>query len=366
MGEVYQIRHYEPSDREGYQSLYEEVFDYYIPDEKLDWKFVHNPYADHTPIIVAETDGQIVGSRAFVGHQIRAGDQTVRAFQGTDAMVHPDHRQRGVYSRLVKYTTEYYENEEQALRFTFPNKQARTGNLKHGARLVGSVPTFFRIQNPAAMLSSSTDAHVSRLAEQFGTPIMNGYFTVRDRLASTPAEAVTIDRHTDIPADALGSLYEKQTPDGLHTVRDESYYRWRFNNPSWEYVAYTARREDTLVGSMVVGTTTRNGAIVTRLADVLPIGERTHNPVLAYLLETALAEYRDSDVIAAFGRGVSRSLLTSYGFFPDDRLPLSRFTADTEMVIRPFSSADSRWWLDDKELTNEANWLLEYSDHDTS
>lgn len=366
MNDPYTIRHYEPSDRDGFDVLYEAVFGSELSDRKFEWKFEKNPYVSHTPIVVAEIDGRIVGARAFVGHLIRAGDQTVSALQGTDAMVHPDHRGRGIYSRLVEYTVEYYRECDQNIRFTFPNQQSLPGNLKHGARLVGTVPTYYRIQDPSSVLGSDTDARVSRLVERIGSPLARSYLGVRDRFAPESDAGLTITRHSEIPAKTLASVYESSVPNSLHTVRDEDFYDWRFENPSWEYTAYTASRENHPVGGLIVGTRTSDGTTTTRLTDILPLDGRNRRGVLASLLDVVLGEHKRSDTIAAFGHSVPRALLFRYGFLSDDRLPLSRVSTSTPMVVRSLSSDESDWSLDGMNLADEASWMLSYSDRDSS
>lgn len=121
MGNSYTVRRYERGDCEGFKSLFEAVFDEPFTEAAFEWKFEHNPHVSEIPIMVAESGGEVVGARAFLGHRIRANDRTVLALQGTDAMVHPDHRRQGIYGRLVEYTSEFYADREETIRFTFPN-----------------------------------------------------------------------------------------------------------------------------------------------------------------------------------------------------------------------------------------------------
>lgn len=364
---TYTVRRYEPGDRNGFQALFETVFGRAFTDRVFEWKFERNPYVSHAPILLAETGGEIVGARGFLGHRIRAGDRTVLGLQATDAMVHPDHRGRGVYGRLVEYTAEYYADREATLRFSFPNRQSLPGNLKHGARIVGTVPTYYRIRNPAALLGSN-DVPGAPVTSRIGAALARRYLAARERLAPNADDSVAIERHTDPPASDLGSLYERNVPDALHTVRDAVFYGWRFENPEWEYTTYTAVRGETIVGSVVAGTQRRDGALITRLADVLPIGggTRNRNAVLARLLGAVITDHRRSDLIAAFGDGVPRGLLGGYGFLSDHRLPLSRASTRTPMVIRPLSSDPSDWSTNGFDVTDRESWMLSYSDWDTS
>jgi len=49
--------------------------------EWLAWEFLDNPYLPEAPIVVAETDGEIVGARPNLAFQMRAGDTYHTALQ---------------------------------------------------------------------------------------------------------------------------------------------------------------------------------------------------------------------------------------------------------------------------------------------
>jgi GNAT superfamily N-acetyltransferase len=364
--DAYAVGQYDPDDRESFQALFETVFDQPFSAEMFEWKFERNPYLSHVPILLAEANGEIVGARGFLARRVRAGDRIVVAPEATDAMVHPDHRHQGVYARLVESTVERYADSEATLRFSFPNRLSLPGTLKQGARLVGTIPMYYRLQNPAACLESSDDALSTRLARRIGGPLARGYLGARDRIRSASSDGVVIRRHTEIPATDLGALYERSAPEVLHTIRDEEFYRWRFDNPEWDYDSYTAVQGGQVVGGMVLGTGRMNGAVVTRIADVLPIGRSARTPALAGLLETALPEYEESDLIAAFGQAMPPALLKSYGFLSDHRLPLSRVTDATPMVVDRLSHDRSEWKVNGFDPTEQTNWLLSYSDWDTA
>ena len=362
----YTVRQYESDDREAFQALFETVFDQPFSDEMFDWKFERNPYVSHVPILIAEIKEEVVGARGFLARRVQAGDTTILALEATDAMVHPDHRQRGVYAQLVDYTIERYADSEALLRFSFPNQYSLPGTLKRGAQLVGTIPTYYRLQNPAALLGPANDTLSTRFARRLGSSLAQGYLAVRDRIRAEATDTVIIRRHTEMPATELGALYERSAPEVLHSVRDAEFYRWRFDNPEWDYDVYTAAQGDRLAGSMIVGTGRVDGAVVTRIADVLPMGRSAQTPALASLLATVTAEYGESDLIAAFSQSLPVALLDSYGFLSTHQLPLSRVSTATPMVVDLLSRDQSEWNVNGFDPTDQANWLLSYSDWDTA
>lgn len=239
------------------------------------------------------------------------------------------------------------------------------GNLKGGARLAGTVSTYYRIQNPIALLDADGEG-ATRLVGRLATPLAQRYFRARDRRASTRRANLPVQRHTDVPAEALGSLYERTVPDALHTVRNEAFYRWRFENPAWNYTAYTATRGETVVSSVIAGTRHHDGMTETRLTDALPMGGGVRDGALAGLLGAVVADHRDSDVISAFGDGVPHELLRRHGFLSDHGPALSLVSTTTPMVVSLLSGGRATWQVNGFDAADRANWLLSYCDWDTS
>ncbi|WP_254861875.1 GNAT family N-acetyltransferase [Halovivax gelatinilyticus] len=149
--DAYRIRHFRERDTDPLLSLHASVFDREWGRAWFRWKFVDNPYVDHVPILVATRDGEIVGCRAFFALELRIDGETRLAFQPCDTMVHPDHRRRGLFSRMNERALEYYAERSPALCFNFPNQYSKPGNLKHGWREIGTVPMYYRLQDPAAL-----------------------------------------------------------------------------------------------------------------------------------------------------------------------------------------------------------------------
>ncbi len=126
-------------------------------------------------------------------------------------------------------------------------------------------------------------------------------------------------------------MYEKRPPDGVHALRDETFYRWRFASPAWNRATYVASRGDEPVAGVVVrNRTTADGVAVTQLADVVPlVGSERRTRALARLFERIIADHADSDLLAVAKGDLPRSLLTEFGFVGDATPPLSWMSAMT-------------------------------------
>ncbi|UPV75990.1 GNAT family N-acetyltransferase [Halorussus limi] len=383
----YTVRPFEPADERAFRSLFEAVLGEPASEEWFEWKYRANPYVDHVPIFLAETDGEVVGARAFFSLELRADGSEYVAFQPCDTMVHPDHRRRGLFTRMTEAAIDRYADDVDCF-FNFPNEYSLAGNLKLGWEVVGERETYYRVQNPATWLSdalpgdsSAVGATVGSAAWFAGRAAARSYLSVRDRLAPD-ASGVAPRWHDGVPAELLASLAGKRTPREFRVPRDERFYRWRFENPKWEYETVVARdgatpdrgnRDETPAGkrgdptaAIVVGTRTYpDGTSVAQFADVVPlVGGADRERALSALVAAAVRRHADADLLLAPGETVPESLLSAYGFHGDGRPPLSWVASPTVQVARPVAD-DGEWTLADRSLAEAENWRLALCEQDS-
>lgn len=113
---------------------------------------------------------------------------------------------------------------------------------------------------------------------------------------------------------------------------------------------------------MVVGTSVGGGETTTKVADLTPLPPELDDRVLEALLARLVADYADSDVLAA-PPILSRSAMRAAGFHGDDRPPLSLQASRTTHVVRTLTGD---WTLDGVDLTDADSWRLAFAEHDTS
>ncbi len=359
----YEIRPYEPSDRADFLELYDTVLGEADP-AWFRWKYEDNPYTDHVPMIVAVTDGQLVGTKPCFALELRAGNRRLTAYQPADVMVHPDHRRQGLYSRTTERLKTHYADREPALFFNFPNEATLSGSLKHGWEVVEQVPTWYRIQRPDALLDADDRFRaVARGLE----PLAASYLRVRDRTVSRPS-GVSVQRYEDVPVDTFVSLADRAVPPTFHASRDETFYNWRFDNPRWEYRAYVASRHGSEVAGIITGTQRRGESTITTLTDVVPLSAAPDRiPGLTALLEEILTDRSEDDLLAVSGRVLPSELLGQFGFHDDCSFPLSRFSLPTTQVAYPIANeAGHEWTVADRAITDPTNWTVTFAEQDTS
>lgn len=360
-GEEYTVRPFEAGDRAGFLDLFRTVFGERADAAWFDWKYVDNPYAEAVTIIVAEHDGRLVGVKAGMPFRLRDGrtGETVPALQPADTMVHPDHRRQGLYSRLTELMKRRYADRAPALFFNFPNPATLAGSLKHGWTEVGAVPTYYRVQDPAALPGEPPLGHFGRSGAAAG---MRAYLRARRTLAPAPTSAVTVERYAEPRPALLAEVADRAPPTGLGAPRDTAFYRWRLANPNWSYGTYVARRDGDPVAAVVVGTRRGTRGRTRRLAELLPLDGTARDPFRA-IVGRVLADHADAGLLAASGTRLPARVLREQGFLPDTALPLSAVARPTRLVTYPL---DDRFA--DGDLTDPTalgNWAITRLEQDT-
>lgn len=359
---TYTVRRYRPTDREAFFSLYETVFAERPADEWFSWKYESNPYFEGVPMIVAADGDDLVGAVPLFAQRLRVGSHTVRTFQPADVMVHPDHRKRGLFTRMIEESYESFRTDEPTLLIGFPNDAALPGWLKTGWEIVETVPTYYRLQSPGSLLGLEEGA-VASTVETAASSAARGYLGVRDRLADGNGSELRVERHRTIPGELLASLYRTQRPTAFHGVRDEEFYHWRFSNPNWEYATYVAVRDGAPVTAVVTGT--RPDGSLTRLTELLPL--QADHDAFEPLLREVLEAHAAVDVIAAPSHLELDELFRSRGFYPDTAFPLSKVSETRALIARQLTpDRDPTGPLYGTELLDGSNWQLSFAEADNS
>ena len=178
------------------------------PPEFFRWKHHDNPFG-RSLMLLAETDGRVIGLRAFMRWRFNMAGRQLTAVRAVDTATHPDYQGMGVFSRLTRAALEELEGRADLV-FNTPNDASRPGYLKLGWREVGRVPVAIRVRRPVRFALG--------LRRSGGPP------SPRPAVAAAPAVRV-LDRGEEVTR-LLAEL-----PDAggrLHTPRDLAYLRWRY------------------------------------------------------------------------------------------------------------------------------------------
>jgi GNAT superfamily N-acetyltransferase len=349
----YVIRRFQPGDRDRYLSLHEVVFGTRPSEAWFDWKYRDNPYADAVPIVVAEHDGELVGARSFFALPLRAGGERFRARQACDTMVHPDHRRKGVFTRMTERALSLLARADPVLSFNFPNEKTLAGNLKLGWHYVEQLPVRYRIQ-PAATDAGSMPSPLS--------PVLTAGVRAHNRLRDATAPRspdVSVTSPSTLPVETLATLAERGSVGGVHVPRSRRFYRWRYDRPDRAYEAFLARRDGDPVAAVVATQGDGDG----RVLEFVPRTDK--DPAVASaLLGAVVHRYDEASLLTTLADDVDPSVLRARGFYSGRRWPLSRVVGKRHFVVRPFGPGDPDWHLQALDVRRPENWTLGFGDFD--
>ncbi|QSW98287.1 GNAT family N-acetyltransferase [Haloterrigena alkaliphila] len=342
----YSVRTFDSGDREGILTLFETEWGTRPSTEWFDWKYVDDPYLSHVPITLAERDDEIVAVQGYVPCRLRRGADVALALKPVDAVVHPDHRRQGLYSRITELGISRYEDRESACFFNFPNGASLGAQEKLGWSEVTVVSTYNRVQRPGSELP---DEIASGPIERVTNAASRGGLELCDRLAPFDG-TYDIKRYASPPPDLLESIYESEVPRAFHAYREAQYYRWLLDAPSLDHTAYVATRDDRPVAALV--TRSDGGDVI--IFDSLPLG--ANHDAFADLLAAVVSDNEDADVLSVTDQTLSPSLLARHGFVSDGMPVVSRFSRPTYMAVRPLWGDDESAPFSRRELVDADNW----------
>ncbi|MDQ2051463.1 GNAT family N-acetyltransferase [Natronolimnohabitans sp. A-GB9] len=349
----YRVRTYESGDREGILSLFETEWGERPSTDWFDWKYVDDPYLSHAPITLAEHDGEIVAVQGYVPCRVRWRDHVVLALKPVDAVVHPDHRRQGLYSRITEHAIRHYREREPAFFFNYPNVASLGAQQKLGWSEVDVVSMYYRVQRPSDFLPNDRTPDA---VEQAADAVARTALDLRRRLSSTgTGTTFEIERYTTPPSDTLESIYESGVPEAFHVKRSAQYYRWILDPPSIDDTVYVARRDGQPVAGLV--TRSESGGEV-NVFDTVPMA--TAHDAFADLLAAVIADNEDAEVVSVTDQILPSELLSRFGFVSYETPLLSRFCRPTYMAVRPLWRDTDAVPLSRPEVADPENWCLSF------
>ena len=347
----YRVRTYEPGDRDGILSLFETEWGYRPSADWFDWKYVDDPYLSHVPITLAERDGEIVAVQGYVPCRLRRGERIARALKPVDAVVHPDHRRNGLYSRITERAIRRYEKRETALFFNFPNAASLGAQEKLGWSEVTVVSMYYRVQRPGELIPDERSVGPIELAAD---TVARAGLGLCDRLS--PADGTfDVERYASPPAETLELIYESDVPRELHALREARYYRWLLDAPTLDHTTYVATRDGRPVAALVTRID-EDGRVM--IFDALPLA--SNHDAFADLLAAVVADNRDASVLSVTDQTLSPGLLSRFGFVSYETPIVSRCCDPTYMAVRPLWSDGDPAPFSRDELADAGNWCLSF------
>jgi hypothetical protein len=362
----YTRRPFRDSDVAEFLSLYETTFGKRRSEEWFDWKYCHPPYVDHVPVVVSESrSGDVVGVRAFLPLEMYCGSTRHTCLQPADAMVHPDHRRRGLFTSMTREAIDRYSGSDVRMFFNFPNEKSWRGSEKLDWRAVSEHSTYYRVSNSTSLLGPDTVlADVGSMAAS--TAVNSGQRLIDQATDRFVEPGITARRSRTDPSSLseLSEFHDRWRPRRCHAVRDETFYEWRLSNPAREYAVYFGYRDDGLEGALVTGSNERDdGIVLTSIVDVLPLlAVDADRDVLLALLKRAIADNPRTNVFKLPPGPVPPRVASYCGFVRDDVYPFSEAATPTLHAVR---SLNESWEIDTLAIDDPRSWCITLLEKDT-
>lgn len=330
--ESYDIRPYEYDDASDVIALYESIWGAAVDETWLHHRFIANPFVDHTTMIVADSGEEVVGARPYVAHPVRSNGERRLALLLNDLMVHPDHRRRGLFTRMTERVIED-NSDDAAVTVNFANDLSAPGYRKMGFDEIGTgLHKDVRLQRPGAFIRERTGGVTGSVA---ATVADLGIATYQQaRRVARPHIDVEVERYRGIPADRLRGLDTGAT-EGIHTARTTPVYRWLAADPRWRHWTYIAENGAEEAALVVKERVDDNDGCW--IGDALPL-DGSSVDTLAGLLEVVVRDFRDAPQISVTGpivyeRLLPPALLRRYGFHASVNPLFARLAATPDTVF---------------------------------
>ncbi|HEX8216336.1 MAG TPA: GNAT family N-acetyltransferase [Allosphingosinicella sp.] len=316
---------------DAYRKLHPEQNDA-IERGKLEWKLRNCPGGPGA-VMIARSQGEIVGMNAFMPSRFRVGAEQVRAYQSMDTIVTPAARAKGVFVRL---STLFYESADAALIYGFPNAHSAPGFFgKLGWTHLSAVPMLVR-------------------------PLRTGYFARRVSRFLPDLPLPHLARATQDPGrierfDERTSALWRRFSAGIDCAveRDAEFLNWRLvDHPSERYTIVGDGDEAFAAWSV----THKHGARIGYLAEAIGV----ETAPLAGLIASALCEMRAAGAELAFAWCLPWSpnyrAYRKAGFYP---LPEMLRPIAIQFGARPLLEPAAA------QIATRRGWYISYLDSDT-
>ena len=366
----------------------------------LKWKYDENPYADDTYIYLAFCDKQLVGMVGAYGVKWQIGDpgQTFPGLCFADLVIHPRHRQRNLFPKLMGYALNDLSNTSyaytldlsaaphvalsllmQGWRSMFIQTASRTIEHASQSALVENGQESSRFAAVYRQIYGHLDK-LPLLVPTYRWLRRHTYDLVARQVTETRRAFVDLDGNADrhqincrvtlskTPRSrAMAELSKRIGYDGrIRHVRDEQYFSWRFQNPLSEY-RFLYWDNGRLDGYLVLyGKVYPPGNDeVTYIVDWDAINEDVWHDLLR-----AAIQWGNFNYISIWSATLSKDekrLLRKAGFaFRDKTGNATRDIQGENILIKSVNQANQQpdWILGGRDMLDPTNWDLRtiYSD----
>lgn len=269
-----------------------------ITAEYVRWQHTANPAGLALVALAKETaSGRIIGVVWLVPLRVQVGDEVRLGSQTLYALVHPDYRGQGIFSRLEPFCYERAQRLGVQFSYGFPNPNSYPPMVHRlGWADIGRARLLVRPLNIGCLITHRLRRGVfHQVLATVGRA--GGRFVFRPRpLRPDPAQMVITEADTEDGAfDDFWRRVRGKYP--VMVVRDTGFLHWRYTQiPERKYLVLAARQGGLIVAYIVLRCVTIEGIACGMVVDFLV--EPTERGRLAgeLLLHSAAVHFQHNDV----------------------------------------------------------------------
>lgn len=175
-------------------------------EKKLIWKYEKAPENKYLGAVAVENN-KIIGFRGLVSSNWRGNGKTLKLVHFTDAVVSPDHRGKGVLSKLNKFLQTHYKDKFDLIMVFFPNEISGHIYRSQGVSSFFKVGFFYR------------------------------KFLIKKKKPSKKFEVISNDNEIYL----LLESYYNRIPQKIHLDYSEDYINWKLSEPDKKFVVLRSK-----------------------------------------------------------------------------------------------------------------------------
>lgn len=321
-------------------------------EKRFDWTYENNPYSKKPFIYIILNGERVVAVRPFTIQKFIYDECEFLLGVPADAIVHPEFRRMGLFSRLTKFALEDMQahSDIKFLLSLSSNEKSTSGNIKTGFIPIGKRENLYQF------------SPINRLKN-----ILQGNIELNDPVLSKKNDLeieITKELHIQEISDFIQTFSDKYK---IHNMRDKEFYKWRFADSPHAYIYVYCRSNEEATGYLIL----RN--IDNKSYKLMEYGY-SKLPYLQFMVDESLKQLLIPVVVVpTFTRSQEElTILKKSGFFNvDDKrmaimktLKLIKAKNYPGALIRPISPVldETAYFIDRIDTRVSKNWSLFQSD----
>lgn len=379
-GTQYEIAKYRPEFKGEVAQLQRHLWspDLTLNTAYFEWKHERNPYVAEPMVHLVFCDGEAVGMIGFFGSKWQIGSPP-RVFCvpcSSDFVIHPEHRDRGLFSDLTMGALDDLMDRGYTHAFGLSaTLTTYVGYLMRGWRSAGDLetahspvrrrPRYERLrglgQRIPGLLTAYRRAQQSIRRSSAPTPARRqDPFTILDRNAAERYDGSSGRVYVaEVPRPGMMTeLAERVSDPGrIRHVRDEQYFGWRFENPRSVY-RFLFWEDGRLEGYIVLQ---RASSMTDDIGATVVDWEASDPQILNGLIQRAIdwGEFSELKIWTEPLPEETRGHLRNLGFwFSGKKTGAMRKGAGPTILVRPTIKKirPDQWTLGNSDPLDLANW----------